>query len=504
MEPEDGGNTYLDAAFKIQLETSLPNKFHWEGHSYTARDKPKPTAKQTISRMYRCSRHQSTKCKGSVVVHCSHLTAELQHVHLKCDHSCEALNVHEVSEIFDATSLMQERIAIVASAEPTKTAKELAINVRQEFKTRFLGQPTLLLNLNQLESAVYRARKKEFGDWESLIRSYPLMLCSPTSSKLFFQFMLDFVVDGAVEKMVGWAHPQLLFWLAAGMCHLFVDMSFYMVPTGFQQLMVIMLFSHPHQMYIPIWFILLQSKKEATYVRALNQAIKTSPALLNAVTITSDFEKGLLNAVHSEFPSAIFIGCLFHFKQALWRKLIDLGIPEELVHELMSEGGLIGLLTVIPIDEIISKGIPYIRLHFKEGKYKGQFDVFWTYFVKTWIHKNYNPKHWNIYDLLNDPVRAQFLIQRTNNPVENFNRRMCKAFPTAHPPMPLFVETIAQISCQYVDDLDNVYDDAKQKQQHKTPVFFTIPPNYATFHAPIPKKTKLQKPSDRNVKKART
>ncbi len=57
---------------------------------------------------------------------------------------------------------------------------------------------------------------------------------------------------------------------------------------------------------------------------------------------------------------------------------------------LIGTDGLINLLTVIPITEIVNKGIPYIRNHFDEGKYSKCFDDFWNYFVSTWMVK-YDP-----------------------------------------------------------------------------------------------------------------
>ena len=44
------------------------------------------------------------------------------------------------------------------------------------------------------------------------------------------------------------------------------------------------------------------------------------------------------------------------------------------------------------------------------------------------------------------------LINRTNNPLERFNRKMNDSFPTPHPTKTSFVETIRQISDDYVND----------------------------------------------------
>ena len=53
--------------------------------------------------------------------------------------------------------------------------------------------------------------------------------------------------------------------------------------------------------------------------------------MINLSTFTADFEHALLNAARKTFPDAVLIGCLFHWKQALHRKMLDLRIPKEVV-----------------------------------------------------------------------------------------------------------------------------------------------------------------------------
>jgi transposase-like protein len=60
----------------------------------------------------------------------------------------------------------------------------------------------------------------------------------------------------------------------------------------------------------------------------------------------------LLNAIKRVWPNADIVGCEFHFKQALRRKMLGNHIAREI-------------------------------------------DSFWAYFVKTWM-KTYDPNDWNI------------------------------------------------------------------------------------------------------------
>jgi hypothetical protein len=52
--------------------------------------------------------------------------------------------------------------------------------------------------------------------------------------------------------------------------------------------------------------------------------IKQAAPMLKLSTVTCDFEIALINSVEKSFEGAVLIGCLFHWKQAIRRKLIAL------------------------------------------------------------------------------------------------------------------------------------------------------------------------------------
>lgn len=84
--------------------------------------------------------------------------------------------------------------------------------------------------------------------------------------------------------------------------------------------------------------------------------------------------------------------------------------------------GPINLLFILPHNEIVSAGIPYVRSKALQGK--TQFDDFWNrYFIKIWMEQ-YGPSTENIYGINQD-----LLINRTNNPMERYNRKFNHAFP---------------------------------------------------------------------------
>jgi hypothetical protein len=62
------------------------------------------------------------------------------------------------------------------------------------------------------------------------------------------------------------------------------------------------------------------------------------------VSITCDFERGLVNACQTQFPLASTILCEFLFKQCLRRKLLSLKFEQNTITELIGEDGAIEIL----------------------------------------------------------------------------------------------------------------------------------------------------------------
>ncbi|XP_046356474.2 uncharacterized protein LOC124135251 [Haliotis rufescens] len=80
----------------------------------------------------------------------------------------------------------------------------------------------------------------------------------------------------------------------------------------------------------PLVFTLLPDRQAATYAR-LFRLLKTEVQQrlnrpLAATRIQTDFELASIRAEEEEFPQTIIKGCYFHYCQALWRKVQDLGL----------------------------------------------------------------------------------------------------------------------------------------------------------------------------------
>ena len=97
----------------------------------------------------------------------------------------------------------------------------------------------------------------------------------------------------------------------------------------------------------------------------------------------------------------VHIGCYFNWKQAIRKYMIStIGFDTEMVSRFMKD---IEILTIIPIEDIETFGIPYLR-ELYEGGITEHLEMeiemwadFWRYFVRQWL--NYiPPSSWSVYD----------------------------------------------------------------------------------------------------------
>ena len=100
---------------------------------------------------------------------------------------------------------------------------------------------------------------------------------------------------------------------------------------------------------------------------------------METFVVVSEFEKALLNSIQYQFPESKIVGCYFHFRQALQRKIAKFGIQggtAELVMEKLSR------LITIDARELDAE---IERLEHDVEVACPAFSHFIVYFKKTWI-----------------------------------------------------------------------------------------------------------------------
>ena len=470
----------------------MPSTMTYKEHKYTRKDNPSHSImKNQWTCYYRCSVYRKTSCTAKLTVISYDSDPSKPEIALTGgDHICDG-HVNKKSRVGDVVDLtdedggiidlrteMKEVIEQKAIDERTKSGLVIARETLKQFMDEYKNRPTHMMEIEQMSSLVYRVRNKEFADWESAVNSFPLNSSGETDERLFLQFNNFINIDGKLEKIIGWAHPSLLHDLRHGANQFLMDNTYHETPNGFYQCFILMFFHRAANIYVPVYYVLTQSKHETTYQHVLNAIIASTGFTLTASAIICDFEKGLRNAVKDQFQSDGFkmIGCLFHWKQCLRRKMEELHFCFDSVTEAIGENGILNFLTVIPYDEI-ERGIEYCqrKLLAKFPHHSTKFQLFFAYFRKTWL-RSYSPEDWNISAILNG--HEDVLVNRTNNPLERFNRTLHTSFPHAHPSMIDFINSIREISIEYVDLLARISRGKQRPGEDPHPTIYSVPSDF--------------------------
>ena len=460
-------------------ESIFPKSFNYELYPFY-RKEVKCTTSDGWTAYYRCCARKE-QCKASLILRNGTKRLEVKNAVHTCfgpkKRSFDSIEIAEDS-IYDASAEIKARVEEMGLV-CIQNARSLAEEISVEFENKYSGKLCRILSREKIRKLILNYRNEEFGKWENVVKLPPLVHASDSDDRLFMQFSLEINIDESLQKIYGWANPDLLFLARSIQGNLFFDCTFKIVPKGFSQLLIIMVYHPISKLYLPIFFILLQSKKYETYFNAIGAAISAADFNLESRSVTCDFEEALIRAICEQFTDSKKVLCLFHWKQALRNKLISLSIPKDIISELMGPDGLINILTVV--DEVeVPKAIAYIRAHFNERTYVQQFSAFWRYFEQTWC-KKYLISDWNISAILKLPNVDEIVVNKTNNGLERLNRELNHLFPNPHPNMVEFVQTIRSLSQKKWEQHDRIAKKKERAPEREPVVIPVVPENFAAF-----------------------
>jgi len=258
-------------------------KVSYYGHNYVRRGR-------TIippAIYYNCEKFLTRHCQGKLIIKNGNMYT------LKGQHSCISTPT-KLSESLLHTSDESSYLAKTYAIDfPGKNAKVLAKEVYEEIEIKYKDRPHSYLNLNQLETMVYNERKKAFGNYETAIMSPPLCYTDNTSDTYLLLFNNNILITDksnkqTMQKFIGWGHPDLAFHLRTGALNLFIDCTFSVVPKGFSQLFVLMAYIPAYDYYLPIYYVLMQSKCLESYKIVLSNIVFQTDWRLQPKSITSD------------------------------------------------------------------------------------------------------------------------------------------------------------------------------------------------------------------------
>ena len=142
-----------------------------------------------------------------------------------------------------------------------------------------------------------------------------------------------------------------------------------------------------------------------------------SPDSSQSIHHHSRFEVAVHNVVRSVFPNSTLHGCLFHYSQALSRKLQELGLSSNRHSDhdaIMKWSRLFIGVAFVPSAQITTAFALLKKLYTPNCRRCKEFNL---YFFDTWLTGSYPVSIWNQF-------RAE--VPRTKNDCEGYNSRPAK------------------------------------------------------------------------------
>ncbi len=210
------------------------------------------------------------------------------------------------------------------------------------------------------------------------------------------------------------------------------DGTFKSCPSLFYQIYTVHAVMNGHT--IPLVYFLLQRKTEDQYVKALNQLKQQNPCLEPSEVVV-DFEKAPINAFLTVFPKVQVRGCFFHFAQANWRKVQELGLAQLYNTDTRARlfiKSFVALALIPPSDVPLALEKLCASLDLTSPLCQCV-----EYFEDVWIGRRTKPQF--EVSLWSQFSNAASGSQKTNNSVEGWHRAFQLTMGCAHPNLHKFI-----------------------------------------------------------------
>ncbi|CAF4374157.1 unnamed protein product, partial [Rotaria magnacalcarata] len=164
---------------------------------------------------------------------------------------------------------------------------------------------------------------------------------------------------------------------------IFMNSTFDITSANFKQVYLIQ--AHKFGQGLPVAFCLLPNKRGKTYFELFNRLKEQASSMgkqFKSKRIITDFEPDPDSALQIlMFPVAIHAGCMFHFNQAIHRKITHLGLVNDYLRNetVRDRCRQLMALSLIPIDEVKSQ---FQRL---KSIMSASLDDLFVYFKIPWV-----------------------------------------------------------------------------------------------------------------------
>ena len=432
---------------KIISEENIPKFINIKGYELNYKA---PPLKGNIFR-FRC---RKTGCKYFIRINEENLNKILNK---EKNVTFEEINAHENHK--NKSIKVETSDDVESEQDKNKLAIQLInfnINQGLEFHVNNFKNNQINWKKNKIRRLLYAIRESTYPKDEIFLNSINLItikLSDNIESKneafcLAKSEFINFKKNNKLEKYIIFGSEfQLNFYNEIQ--ELFIDGTFKICPKNYYQLVNIFGFNKNKNFYMPLNYILLTSKNEELYTEAFEHLIRliqshTNIKSFDDVKITADFELGLRKSIKKVFKGSLLNGCFFHYCKAIWKKI-------KALHLFKKENRINTLIIAF-----ILKAYPFIKDKNREDYCKKITDYCESLKGNYIKLKNYFYKYWKETEIFNfTELDNNEIINRTNNIVESFHRKLNHQVSHFHPKCSYLIEELKKISKQYYDKYIN-------------------------------------------------
>ncbi|XP_078326514.1 uncharacterized protein LOC144622949 isoform X1 [Crassostrea virginica] len=194
----------------------------------------------------------------------------------------------------------------------------------------------------------------------------------------------------------------------------YMDGTFHVVNHPWTQLFTIHSFirSGQHMKQVPLVFCFMSRKRKEDYYQILRAIDRLLPGEISLQGFVVDFESAVWGAIQDRFPWAVIQGCVFHWTQALYRKVQELGLQRAYnekgdVHRFLRQVMALPFLPPEHIEPVFHQLDQRARTN--------ELAAFMGYVWRQWFQSStFGVRNWSVF----------MASVRTNNDLEGWHNRI--------------------------------------------------------------------------------